>query len=409
MTSGTFASVLVSSIWVDREGRQRRELTNIEELASSIRSVGLIEPIVVRNSDHKLIAGERRLAAVQLIGWTHIPVQYAEDLDEDVLQLIELEENVKRVDLPWQDRCQAVQRFHSLHQKIDPKWSIGQTANTLGIAERTAYEQLGVAVELTKGNVRVAAASKYNTARDVVRRDADRKRTQVLSTLSDEPPKKEVPIINANFFEWADQYEGEPFSLLHCDFPYGQGHGDSSQISGQALGKYSDTEDDYWALLAGLSTQQDKLLSPHAHIIFWFSMYYYQDTFDFLQEELGFTIEPFPLIWKKNAGTIPDPNRRPFRKYETAFFGWRGETKIVTAVDNIFDAAVTKEIHMSEKPLPMLKHFLRMVVDDTTSILDPTCGSGNALKAAKSLGAKRVLGIEKDPEFAARAIEAWDD
>ena len=42
----------------------------------------------------------------------------------------------------------------------------------------------------------------------------------------------------------------------------------------------------------------------------------------------------------------------------------------------------------------MLKHFFEMFVDDLTEILDPTCGSGSALAAAKNLGAKRLVGMD---------------
>ena len=44
-------------------------------------------------------------------------------------------------------------------------------------------------------------------------------------------------------------------------------------------------------------------------------------------------------------------------------------------------------------------------MDETTSILDPTCGSGSAIRAARSLGASELLGIELNSEFADRAEE----
>jgi DNA modification methylase len=58
---------------------------------------------------------------------------------------------------------------------------------------------------------------------------------------------------------------------------------------------------------------------------------------------------------------------------------------------------------MSIKPEPVLREFFRMFVDEFTTMLDPTCGSGTALRAAEGLGAKRVLGIEIDKEFVDRA------
>jgi DNA modification methylase len=58
------------------------------------------------------------------------------------------------------------------------------------------------------------------------------------------------------------------------------------------------------------------------------------------------------------------------------------------------------------KPEAILRHFFEMFVDENTLMLDPTCGSGTALRAAKSLGA--ALGIEKNEVFAERATRAFE-
>jgi len=47
-----------------------------------------------------------------------------------------------------------------------------------------------------------------------------------------------------------------------------------------------------------------------------------------------------------------------------------------------------------------------MLVDGHTSMLDPTAGSGSALRAAKRLGAARIVGLEIDPQFALEANKA---
>jgi DNA modification methylase len=143
--------------------------------------------------------------------------------------------------------------------------------------------------------------------------------------------------------------------------------------------------------------------------MFWFSMDYYQETFDRLTK-MGWKVNRFPLIWMKddNTGILPDANRGPRRIYETAFFASRGDRKIVRAKSNAFSwAGKDKSIHMSEKPVPMLKHFMEMFVDEYSFVLDPTAGSANSLKAATVLGAGRVLGLERDEEFYNRAKEAY--
>jgi ParB family chromosome partitioning protein len=74
--------------------RYRRELGDIASLAHSIAEVGLLHPIVVR-PDRMLIAGRRRLAACQQLGWDEIP---ATEVDLDEILRGELAENVARKD-----------------------------------------------------------------------------------------------------------------------------------------------------------------------------------------------------------------------------------------------------------------------------------------------------------------------
>jgi N6-adenosine-specific RNA methylase IME4 len=72
--------------------RHRRELGDIEGLAASIDELGLLHPVVVR-PDGTLIAGERRLRAAQLLGWSAIPVHV---VDLDAVTRGEFAENVHR-------------------------------------------------------------------------------------------------------------------------------------------------------------------------------------------------------------------------------------------------------------------------------------------------------------------------
>ena len=60
---------------------------------------------------------------------------------------------------------------------------------------------------------------------------------------------------------------------------------------------------------------------------------------------------------------------------------------------------------MSEKPQSMLEHFFRMVVDDSTTMLDPTCGSGNSVAVAESLGANWATGLELNGDYVDLAKE----
>lgn len=431
MTSGTFQSIPVSSIIVNRGDRQRTHLTNIEELAESIQRVGLINAIVV-NRDFVLVAGERRLTAVRSLGWTHISAQFAEDLPDYELQCIEFDENIKREDLPWQDRARAIDKFHQLKMANEEEWTQAQTAAALGHSEGEVAKQLQVAAQMT--NPQIATAATFSVAYNLTAREAERKKHSVLAAVQ---PFKEIgltlmsgengsteevivhnvrtpPLICADFHEWAAGYAGEPFNLLHCDFPYGINVTSGPRQHSAIQETYDDSEDVYWSLLQTLEDGMTNVVAPSAHMIFWFSMHFYQATMNKLME-IGWNVSPFPLIWHKsdNAGVAPDPQRQPRRTYETAFFCTRGDRKLTAAgakANSFSYPGGQKEIHLSEKPVEMLRHFLSLVCDEYSTVLDPTCGSGNALKAASVLGANSVLGIEKSEDFYATAVARyWGD
>lgn len=407
MTSGLFQSFPLSSIWVDRDARQRRELDGINELAESIARVGLINPPVIRRSG-ELVAGERRYEAIKSLGWTHLPVQIAEDMDPHEFRAIELEENIRRLALPWQDECKAVEEYHQLRKAADPKWNDVKTGEALGMTAMAVGQKRSVASELNKGNSRIAEAPKYSTARGIIQRDNERKAASIKETIGG--PKAQAPdapILNMSFHDWQPTYSGEKFNFIHCDFPYGinaQSQDMQSASANLEHGTYEDSLEVYLMLLGRLAHSMENVVAESAHLMFWFSMEHYELTLYHLNQ-MGWTVNKFPLIWFKsdNSGIAPDVNRGPRRVYETCFFASRGDRKIVSLVNNCFAGPISREHHMSEKPLPMLRHFMRMIVDEYSRCLDPTCGSGNALIAAKLGGGNSVCGLEINKEFAQRA------
>lgn len=404
MTSGEFHSLPLNSITVNRESRQRRELTGISELADSIHTLGLINPIVVTR-DSVLVAGERRLEACRTLGWTSITAQYVDEVPLAILHRLELEENTRRVDLSWQDRTRAIEAYHELRRAEDPQWTQVKTAEALNINEGQTATYLAVAKEMTV-NPKVAAADKFSVAQNMTKRAVERRLESITTPQTAEPSDV---VLNTSFLEWAPSYSGQRFNLIHCDFPYGI-NADHIKQGYQVTehGGYEDSPDTYWRLVQCFATNIDRFMADSSHLVFWFSMKYYAETIAFFAEHTDIAINPTPLIWFKsdNTGILPDPSRGPRQVYETALLGSRGDRKIVQAVANVFPAPSPQGQHMSEKSQPMLEHFFRMLVDDTTSLLDPTCGSASALRAARALGCRRFLGLELNPDFAQRAIRS---
>jgi ParB family chromosome partitioning protein len=85
---------------------------SLESLADSIRSHGVVQPLVVRRRDNgfELIAGERRWRAAKLAGLTRVPVVVKEVPDDNLLE-IALIENIQREDLNPIEEAQAYKKL----------------------------------------------------------------------------------------------------------------------------------------------------------------------------------------------------------------------------------------------------------------------------------------------------------
>ncbi len=96
--------------------RTRMDEGALAELAESIRTQGIMQPILVRPVDaskgkYEIIAGERRYRAAQLAGLTEVPVLVREVADEHAA-IMALIENIQREDLNPLEEAQGVKRLH---------------------------------------------------------------------------------------------------------------------------------------------------------------------------------------------------------------------------------------------------------------------------------------------------------
>jgi ParB family chromosome partitioning protein len=95
----------------------------LQELANSIQTNGIIQPLIVRRKagHYELIAGERRLRAAKVAGLTDVPVVIQDYADDRLLE-IALVENIQREDLNPIETAQALERLvremHLSHEEI---------------------------------------------------------------------------------------------------------------------------------------------------------------------------------------------------------------------------------------------------------------------------------------------------
>ncbi len=115
--------------------RSRFDDDSLKELAASIKSNGIIQPIIVRplGGHYEIVAGERRWRAAQLAGLRKVPAVVREVADDKILELA-LIENIQREDLNPVEEAKA---YHLLTENL--KLTQQQ------IAERVGKERSSVA------------------------------------------------------------------------------------------------------------------------------------------------------------------------------------------------------------------------------------------------------------------------
>lgn len=123
-----------------RQPRGSFDESELADLAASIREVGLLQPIVVRElapERYELVAGERRLRAAKLAGLTRLPAIVRDTSDEDLLREA-LIENIHRVQLNPLEEAAAYQQlledFGVTHEELAER--LGRSRSTISNALR---------------------------------------------------------------------------------------------------------------------------------------------------------------------------------------------------------------------------------------------------------------------------------
>ena len=113
-TDKIFKLINVSSIFANlQQPRKNFEKDELQDLAASIKSKGILQPIVVRkkNEDsYEIIVGERRWRAAQIAGIHEIPALVKEMNDDEVIQAA-LIENIQRANLNPVEEARAYQNI----------------------------------------------------------------------------------------------------------------------------------------------------------------------------------------------------------------------------------------------------------------------------------------------------------
>jgi len=407
--------------------RQRKyfDLAKLIDLAADIRKNGLLHAPVLQSDSLELLAGERRLRAIEMLYDTEVQFMYAGELiplglvpvtrahSRDALGWAEAElaENLARQDLTWQERAQAMLKLDELRRLQNPGHTRAETiaevraaAGDIPPTASILQEELTLAQHLSDEDI-----SRQKTRQDamrVLRRKAQLQRAKELGqqfTLEAKSQSPHTPVC-ADCREWLRLQPDAQFDLILTDPPYGISADEHSTFN--ILGhQYDDSYETWLELMHWLSAESFRLAKPQAHCYIFCDIAHWpvlQDLF----AEAGWSVWRRPMIWAKGNGMLPRPDHGPRNTYEALLFATKGEKRMVTVgqPDVIqVPMPVLNRTHGAEKPVGLYLDLMKRSCLPGESVLDPFMGSGTVFPAA-NLAHLRATGIEIHPSFYGIAV-----
>jgi len=200
--------------------RSRFDSQALEELAASIKQLGIVQPLTVREVSvgrYQLIAGERRLRAARIAGLTHVPA-FVRTADDTAMLELALVENIQREDLDAVEVAISYQRLieecsltqEQLSDRVGKQRST--VANYLRLLRLPAEIQLGIRnKQISMGHARTLIniddpQKQINIFYSVINEDLSVRATEDLvrhiqNALSKDPAKAEKKVKLNNDFE----------------------------------------------------------------------------------------------------------------------------------------------------------------------------------------------------------------
>ncbi|MDC8829172.1 ParB/RepB/Spo0J family partition protein [Alteromonas gilva] len=204
----------------------------LEELASSIRSQGIIQPIVVRAvgvDRYEIIAGERRWRAAQLAQLDVIPCLIKEVADEAAVA-IALIENIQREDLNAMEEAQALDRlmneFELTHSEVADAVGKSRTTITNLLRLNNLNDDVKLLVEhgdIEMGHARAllalqgeaqSEAAQIVSGKALTVRDTEKLVRKILEPAEPKPPKEIDPDVKSLVNQLSDNL-GTQVSIDH--------------------------------------------------------------------------------------------------------------------------------------------------------------------------------------------------
>jgi DNA modification methylase len=419
--------IKTSDIIID-PNRQRREFDSqaLAELAAGIRARGLMHAVVLRERDGAmvLVAGERRMRAceeVRILGGTirynaeiipdgYLPYVTLGQLSPLEAEESELEENLHRKDLTWQERAAALSRLHNLRSKQ------AQAEGRVHTVADTAVEVKGRSDGNFQNTVRkdiivsgylhlpeVAKAKTADEAYKILKKvEEAKKHTELAKRVGSVLTHESHKVFNTNCLSWMLSTDAEQFDVILTDPPYGMGADDFGDGAGKLGGIEHHYKDDYesWrALMQEWAPLAHRVAKPESHA------YVFCDIDNFhelkrIMQSAGWWVTRTPFICTKpNSGRVPHPENGPRRQWEMILYAIKGKKKTTGIYPDVITTfADANTTHGAQKPVALYSDLLKRSARPGDKVLDSFAGSGTIFPAAHAAKCLAV-GLEQNQQY----------
>lgn len=427
-----------------RERQRSLDANHVAALRDSILSKGLLHaPVIALDPLTRtpfLVAGAHRLEAIRqlhnsaaaflyngvLVPSSQSPITHVTDLSPADLLETELHENIIRHDLSWQDKARALAAIHAMRVQENPAHTYMNTAKELAAKGARANER--DPIQTIRKDVRNATILAENLHRPSVMHA--RNATEALGILYKEEIAKvesevirrrqsastfappEVRAVHGDMTLILPTLDAETVDLILADPPYGIGV-DTGGFRSRTVEhhNYVDTQEVAKAVLQTILTEGFRVCKQRANLFIFGDV----DLFPYFKQAcLAMGWKPFrtPIIWQKSEseGLAPWGGEGFRRTYEMIFFATKGGRGLLQSpVDILSERRVGRAVRRygPEKPVGLMKQLIECSTMPGDFVLDPCCGAGSTLIAARHLK-RKALGIELDLGAYNMAVVAAD-
>ena len=396
--------------------RAREDLGDLDELVNSFKKYGVIQPLAVATITgslvpYRLLAGGRRYEAAKLAGIKEIPAKiYLDELSEMQMKSIELEENLRRKDLTFIEKCKLTKEIHNLQVALYGK-KISTSPDASGHSLRDTAEMLNVDPMTVVFDMKLANAMEQFPDIDwrgcknqfqalkvlakfeerVIRADLSQRASELMK--SSKTKKIIDSYILGDFFEKVKGVPSNSIDLVEIDPPYGI---DLPNMKKEHNSNYGDSYNEvdssvYIKFVGDTLTEAYRIMKDDSWLIFWFGPEPWFDIIYHLITQAGFQTRRLCGIWTKPNGQTKHPDIYLAQAYEMFYYARKGNAVInldkrgrsnIYSFDPVFP---TNKIHPTERPVPLMEEILRTFTWEGSRIVVPFAGSGNTLRAAFNL------------------------